>query len=190
MTVESGPFELKRFTNDGKLIVSLKAKNQCVCRRPERAARRRAHIARSRRPHNRDHRRGDGCHAAAEGRRAHRDGEDDEGRQAQRQATASLVTSDQASYDQRSGVVTILAGAVCPGERLSGSGVGATYDKNRDVLWLLDQATMKIAPATRRAVAARKDRRSRRVWLEPITTSGSPKTRTSSAKGARLTPTS
>lgn len=56
------------------------------------------------------------------------------------------VTADTASYDDKTGVVTV------PGEvhftrgRLSGSGIGATYDRGRDVLWLLDRAAMRVEP--------------------------------------------
>ena len=56
------------------------------------------------------------------------------------------VSAEQATFDEKSGVLTV------PGEvrftrgRLSGSGVGATYDRERDVLWLLDRATMTVTP--------------------------------------------
>ena len=56
------------------------------------------------------------------------------------------VTSDNATYDEQSGMVSV------PGEvhfkkgRLTGSGFGATYDRGRDVLWLLDRARMQVVP--------------------------------------------
>src|SRR5918994_398883 len=47
------------------------------------------------------------------------------------------VTSDRANYDQRTAVVTIPGAVQFTKGRLTGSGVGATYDQNRNVLWLL-----------------------------------------------------
>ena len=32
---------------------------------------------------------------------------------------------------------------------MKGSGIGATYDRNRDVLWLLDKAQISVAPDPR-----------------------------------------
>jgi lipopolysaccharide export system protein LptA len=55
------------------------------------------------------------------------------------------VTSTEAFYDEKTGMVTV------PGEvrfargRMTGSGVGATYDRGRDVLWLLDRARIDVA---------------------------------------------
>jgi LPS export ABC transporter protein LptC len=54
------------------------------------------------------------------------------------------VTSDQANYDKRTAVVTIPGAVQFTKGRLTGSGVGATYDQNRNVLWLLDRATLNV----------------------------------------------
>ncbi len=54
------------------------------------------------------------------------------------------VTSDQANYDRRTSVVTIPGAVQFTKGRLTGSGVGATYDQNRNVLWLLDQAKLTV----------------------------------------------
>ena len=54
------------------------------------------------------------------------------------------VTSDQANYDKRTAVVTIPGAVQFTKGRLTGSGVGATYDQNRNVLWLLDQAKLIV----------------------------------------------
>ena len=35
--------------------------------------------------------------------------------------------------------------------RMTGSGVGATYDQNREVLWILDQAKINVTPDKARA---------------------------------------
>jgi lipopolysaccharide export system protein LptA len=145
-TVESGPFELKRFTNDGKLIVSLKAKNQFAYA----DGRNVLHDAELTLP-DRDGRTIVITGAEMDVTLPRKGDEPIETAKMTKgvKLTASdglVVTSDQASYDQRSGVVTIPGPVQFARERLSGSGVGATYDKNRDVLWLLDQATMKIAP--------------------------------------------
>ncbi len=56
------------------------------------------------------------------------------------------VTTATATYDSRAGVVR------APGEvhferpGLTGSGQGATYDRGRDELWLLDQARIRVVP--------------------------------------------
>ena len=54
------------------------------------------------------------------------------------------VRSDRATYDQAEGIVRIPGRVEFARERMSGSGVGATYDRNRDVLWLLDQAHIVV----------------------------------------------
>ena len=64
------------------------------------------------------------------------------------------VTSDQANYDKRTAVVTIPGAVQFTKGRLTGSGVGATYDQNRNVLWLLDQAKMTVKPDATGAGAA------------------------------------
>jgi LPS export ABC transporter protein LptC len=64
------------------------------------------------------------------------------------------VTSDRANYDDRTGVVTIPGPVQFTKGRLHGSGVGATYDKGRNVIWLLDQATLHVKPDEKGAGAA------------------------------------
>ena len=64
------------------------------------------------------------------------------------------VTSDQANYDSRTAVVTIPGAVQFTKGRLTGSGVGATYDQNRNVLWLLDRATLNVKPDAAGAGAA------------------------------------
>src|SRR5204863_6534497 len=50
------------------------------------------------------------------------------------------VDTDQATYDNIQGLATIPGKLTFKRERLTGEGVGATYDRERDILWLLDQA--------------------------------------------------
>ena len=64
------------------------------------------------------------------------------------------VTSDQANYDERTGVVTVPGAVQFTKGRMTGSGVGATYDQNRNVLWLLDRATLNVKPDAAGAGAA------------------------------------
>ena len=64
------------------------------------------------------------------------------------------VTSDQANYDSRTSVVTIPGAVQFTKGRLTGSGVGATYDQNRNVLWLLDRSTLNVKPDATGAGAA------------------------------------
>jgi lipopolysaccharide export system protein LptA len=57
-----------------------------------------------------------------------------------------VVTSEQAVYDERTGIVTIPGDVQFTRGRMSGAGVGATYDKGRNVMWLLDQARLSVKP--------------------------------------------
>jgi lipopolysaccharide export system protein LptA len=64
-----------------------------------------------------------------------------------------LVTSDgltartdQASFTDQEGIVRAPGKVTFERNRMKGSGIGMTYDKTRDVLWLLDQAEMTVAP--------------------------------------------
>ncbi len=56
------------------------------------------------------------------------------------------VTSDTATYDQKSGMTTVPGDVQFRNERMTGSGVGATYDQNTDVLWLLERAKVTVTP--------------------------------------------
>jgi LPS export ABC transporter protein LptC len=56
------------------------------------------------------------------------------------------VSANEANYEESTGVVTIPGPVKFSRGRMSGSGVGATYDKNRDVLWILDKAHITVAP--------------------------------------------
>jgi lipopolysaccharide export system protein LptA len=56
------------------------------------------------------------------------------------------VTTEDATYDQADGVLKIPGDAAFRKGRMRGTGVGATYDFNREVLWLLDRAHITVAP--------------------------------------------
>ena len=65
----------------------------------------------------------------------------------------SLTTSDgvtikaeKADYDDRDGIARIPGPLTFTRGRMKGSGVGGTYDRTRDVLWILDRAQVDVAP--------------------------------------------
>jgi hypothetical protein len=55
------------------------------------------------------------------------------------------VAAGEASYAEAEGVVRIPGPVTFERGRMKGSGIGATYDRNREVLWLLDQARITVA---------------------------------------------
>ena len=57
-----------------------------------------------------------------------------------------VVTTGEASYDESSGILRVPGPVQFERGRLKGSGVGATYDRDRDVLWLLKDARVSVAP--------------------------------------------
>lgn len=56
------------------------------------------------------------------------------------------VHAQEAHYTKEDGIVTIAGPLEFTKGRMRGSGVGATYDQNREVLWILDQAKIAVAP--------------------------------------------
>ena len=56
-----------------------------------------------------------------------------------------VVTTDDATFDQPSGMLTAPGPVQFARGRMKGSGVGATYDQNRNVLWLLKDARVSVA---------------------------------------------
>jgi LPS export ABC transporter protein LptC/lipopolysaccharide transport protein LptA len=56
------------------------------------------------------------------------------------------VTTDEATYSSGEEIVRAPHKVEFTKGSMSGSGVGMTYDKKRDVLWLLDQAVINVAP--------------------------------------------
>lgn len=56
------------------------------------------------------------------------------------------ITSHEASYDDKTSVITVPGAVQFTRGRMTGSGTGATYDQTRDVLWLLADARIKVAP--------------------------------------------
>jgi lipopolysaccharide export system protein LptA len=59
---------------------------------------------------------------------------------------ATEVTADEAFYDQQPGTLKIPGPVAFRRGRMNGTGVGATYDFNREVLWLMKDARIKVAP--------------------------------------------
>lgn len=60
--------------------------------------------------------------------------------------TGLLVTAGAASYNDADGMVTIPGPVEFSKGRMKGAGVGATYDRNRETLWIQDQARIEVAP--------------------------------------------
>jgi lipopolysaccharide export system protein LptA len=56
------------------------------------------------------------------------------------------VTSNDATFDEKSGVLTVPGPVQFARGRMTGSGVGATYDRTRDVVWLLADAKIVVTP--------------------------------------------
>jgi lipopolysaccharide transport protein LptA len=55
------------------------------------------------------------------------------------------ITADEASYDDAAGTMTIPGKVEFMRGRMTGTGVGATYDRNREVIWLNEQAQVHVA---------------------------------------------
>jgi lipopolysaccharide export system protein LptA len=55
------------------------------------------------------------------------------------------VSGEEATYDEAEGVVKVPGAVAFRRGRMTGTGVGATYDRNREVLWLLDKAQVNVA---------------------------------------------
>jgi LPS export ABC transporter protein LptC len=56
------------------------------------------------------------------------------------------VKAASANYDDTTGVLTVPGYVEFTRGRTKGTGIGATYDRNKDVLWLLDQAHVMVSP--------------------------------------------
>jgi lipopolysaccharide export system protein LptA len=55
------------------------------------------------------------------------------------------VTAEEAAYDEAEGVLKVPGAVAFKRGRMSGTGVGATYDLNKEVFWLLDKAHINVA---------------------------------------------
>lgn len=55
------------------------------------------------------------------------------------------VTGQEATYDEAEGVVRIPGPVEFTKGRTKGKGIGATYDRNREVFWILEQAQVTVA---------------------------------------------
>ena len=56
------------------------------------------------------------------------------------------VLASEATYAGKTGILTIPGPVTFTKGRMKGSGVGATYDRNRDVIWLLAEARITVTP--------------------------------------------
>ena len=56
------------------------------------------------------------------------------------------VLASEATFDEKEGIVRVPGPVTFTRGRMKGSGVGATYDRNRDVLWLLAEAHLTVTP--------------------------------------------
>jgi hypothetical protein len=56
------------------------------------------------------------------------------------------VTSEEANYDQAEGKLTVPGAVAFKKGRMQGTGVGATYDFNREVIWMLTKPHITVAP--------------------------------------------
>ncbi len=63
-----------------------------------------------------------------------------------RPTTASKSSPSEATYAGKTGILTIPGPVTFTKGRMKGSGVGATYDRNRDVIWLLADARITVTP--------------------------------------------
>lgn len=57
-----------------------------------------------------------------------------------------VMTGPEATYDAADGVMRVSGDVAFRRDRMQGRSVGATYDNARDVLWLLEQAHIEVAP--------------------------------------------
>ena len=56
------------------------------------------------------------------------------------------MTSAQAIFDDRTGMLNVPGDVQFTKGRMTGTGVGASYDRGREVIWLLDQARISVKP--------------------------------------------
>ncbi|HET7221309.1 MAG TPA: LptA/OstA family protein [Vicinamibacterales bacterium] len=60
--------------------------------------------------------------------------------------TGITVTSGEATYDDSQGLLTMPGAVEFTKGRMKGTGLGATYDRNRDVLWIKEKAHIVAPP--------------------------------------------
>ncbi len=70
------------------------------------------------------------------------------------------MTAAEADYDDAEGMIRVPGPVEFSKGRLKGKGIGATYDANREVLWLLDSAHITVAPDDKGAGAMEADAKS------------------------------
>ena len=82
------------------------------------------------------------------------------------------VLASEATFDDKEGIVKVPGPVTFTRGRMKGSGVGATYDGNRDVLWLLAEAHLTVAPDAAGGGAVEATR-PQRAWRARRTSSSS-----------------
>jgi lipopolysaccharide export system protein LptA len=70
------------------------------------------------------------------------------------------VAAAEATYDDADGIVRVPGPVEFSKGRMKGTGVGATYDQNTQVLWLLDKAHISVAPDAKGGGAVEADAKS------------------------------
>jgi lipopolysaccharide export system protein LptA len=60
--------------------------------------------------------------------------------------TGITVTAGEATYDESQGLLKMPGPVDFTKGRMTGTGVGATYDRNRDVLWIMEKAHLVTTP--------------------------------------------
>ena len=64
------------------------------------------------------------------------------------------ITGGEATYSDADGLLQMPGPVEFSKGRMQGSGVGATYDRNREVLWILDQSRIRVAPGPKTGQSA------------------------------------
>ena len=83
------------------------------------------------------------------------------------------VETETATYTESDGVTRAPGPVKFSRARMTGSSVGASYDRQRDVLWMLDQAHITVAPDDKGARRRRRHRRARPATPSATATSAS-----------------
>ena len=100
-----------------------------------------------------------------------------------------IVTCNEGTFNDKTGMLDVPGPVTFTRGRMTGTGTGATYDRNRDVLWLLADARITVDRGRDRVAERCRRPRAPPGWPAPITTSGSRRAPTSSPTTGPSTPT-
>ena len=142
-----GGFHWKRRDPSGKVVFSIDAETQKIYEDGRNVfGNATLDPARPRRPHDRHHLgRGRG-HAARSTAPTDFSTEVVRGNVKLRTSDDLVVTCNDASYNDKEGLLKVPGPVTFTRGRMTGKGIGATYDRTRDVLWILDQAQIAVTP--------------------------------------------